>query len=620
MVVFEKTPLNLSKRVAVCLFFTVFCFFVIAIRLWHLQVVQGDYFREQSENNKRRTVRIAPPRGLITDRNGKVIVGNRPAFNIELVKEDSPNPVETVTRLAEIVGEDPSVLVPRIKGNVKRSPFQPKLILKDVSRDLVARVTARRHELPGITVRVSPTRDYPYGEMASHVLGYIREISATQVERSKAAGFRRLAGDLIGFQGIEAKWERYLWGERGSRVVVVNARGTKVAEDSYSPERPGHTIHLTLDFDTQRAADEALKGKRGAIVALDPQTGEVLALSSSPGFNPNVFTSELPKEVWKDLQSKTEKKLVNRSIEEVYPPGSVFKIIMAAAALTEKKTNLSKKINCPGHFPFKGRRYHCHKRTGHGLMNLHKSLVKSCDVYFYKMGLELGVDTIHKYATMFGLGQKTGIELPHEAGGLVPSKEWKKRRFKEKWYQGETLSVSIGQGANASTVLQMARAIAALINGGKVLKPYLVREIVAADGSWRDNKFKPTVLSELEISEETREAIMKALVGVVQEQGGTGRRARIEGLVVGGKTGTSQVVSESRFDEDNLFHQDHGWFVGYAPAENPQIVVAAINEHGGHGGSAAAPLVNKVMAAFFKKPAYDDVKVASNSQELGGNT
>ncbi len=598
----DRPVINVAWRVNVAIGVVCAAFFVIVLRLWYLQVLHGEQFREQSENNRLSTVYSPAPRGIIYDRNGKALVGNRPSFNVELVEEDSPNPKETIKRVAEIVGVSPEDLTARPLSS-KRRRFEPRLLLRDVSRDTLALVVAHRYELPGVIINVEPAREYPYGEFASHVLGYIREITRTQLDSSSYTGYRQ--GDLVGQFGLESKWEKYLQGRRGVQLVIVNAMGTRIGESSFEPEESGHDLTLTLDFDVQHAADEALRGKRGAIVAMDANTGEILGLSSSPSFDPNLFTKELSSAQWRALTGGHEKRMNNRAVQGVYPPGSVFKVFMAAAALAEGVVSKDERINCPGYLQFGSRNYHCHKKSGHGAVDLHSALVQSCDVYFYTVGQRLGIDRIHEYAAKFGLGMSTKLELADEARGLIPSSEWKRRAFKDpgeqKWYPGETLSVVIGQGAVTTTPLQITRALAALVNGGHVMKPYLVKMIGSVGAAYHDDKFSPQVESELDIPSPVLKVVREALVGVVNEERGTGKRARLDknsGILVGGKTGTAQVVSLDLGTSGQ--HNDHAWFAGYAPADNPKIVVTALVENGGHGGEAAAPLVRQVLEAYFK--------------------
>ncbi len=616
MPAYERINMNLALRVRASFAVLLVCFFVLGLRLWYLQIVQGAFFREKSENNRLRSVYIPPPRGLILDRDGVVLAKNRPSFNIELVVEDTPDPEKTIGILASIVGQDPSQLHAQLKSQRSRRPFEPKVVLKDVSRDVVAKVAARRYELPGIIVSVIPARQYVYGDFAAHVLGYIREINRNQLDSPKYAGYRM--GDLVGQYGVEARWERSLQGQRGIQAVIVNATGSRIAEASYDPERAGHNLTLTVDIDVQRAADDAMKNEKGAVVAMDPNTGEILALTSAPRFDPNMFTSEISAEQWQDLTSGKEQKLNNRAVQGAYHPGSVFKIFMDVAGLAEGVIGQRETVFCPGSMTVGHRVFHCHKHSGHGSVDHFGGLVQSCDVFFYTVGTRLGVDRIHDYATRFGLGEVTGLDIGEENPGLIPSTAWKKSYYKnpedQKWYLGETPSVSIGQGAVTVTPLQIARGVSAVVNGGKVMKPYLVKKIEAGDGSFKDDDFKPEVVGNADVEKWVLDTVRKDMEGVVNDPRGTGKRAKLNedlGISVGGKTGTAQVASGARTRVGEAL-SDHAWYVGVAPIEKPQIVVAALIENGGHGGVVAAPVVKQVMEAFFYKHLKQEGTSVSN--------
>lgn len=602
---FERNQTNLQMRVWTALAICFVCLSALVIRLWYLQIEQGAIFRDRSENNRLRTVHIPAARGLILDRLGEVLVRNRPSFNVELVAEDCPNQQEAITVLAQIVGQDPEELKARLAKDGKRRRFEPKLILRDVSRDIVAQISAQQQRLPGIVVSAVPTRDYPYGELSAHVLGYIREVSGEQLKSAAYSDY--LLGDIVGQYGIESELERYLRGERGIQGVVVNARGSKIAEAYRSPEKAGSNITLTLDHRVQIAADSALEGKKGAIVVMDVRSGEILAMASAPRFAPAIFTSEIPQDVWGALVDSKSNRLSNRAVQGAFAPGSVFKIFVAAAALSEGVVTPREKIWCPGYLKFGKRTFKCHKHSGHGSVSLFEAMIQSCDVYFYTVGQRLGVDRIHHYAhDLFGLGELTEIAGKDESKGIVPSTKWKEAYFKreedKKWYPGETLSVAIGQGAVTVTPVQIARSLAALVNGGKVLKPRLVKRVTAADGRVLfDAPAGPEVLKSVDLEPEVIERLKAAMLGVVADKRGTGKQAALPekfGISVAGKTGTAQVASR----ESGIKEEDHAWFTGYAPANNPQVVAVALIENGGHGGVAAAPAVRRVLAAYFGVP------------------
>lgn len=608
MTIFERTPINIMKRINIYIVLILIVFFTLIMRLIYLQLFNWKYFKDRSENNLLRTVYIKPPRGNIYDRNGEELVGNRPSFNVEITVEDCPNVNLVLKKIAKITSTPLDKLEQRLKDNTKRRRFESKILLKDIDRDLLAKVMAHKYELPGIIINVIPAREYKYNNFASHIMGYIRELSQEQLKSQKFSNAGYILGDIVGQFGIEERWEEYLQGKKGVQLVKVNANGIRISEESFDSEIQGHSLYLTIDKDVQLASDKALIDKKGAIVALNPNNGEILAMSSSPAFDPNIFTSDLSMDTWKDLNGPL-KKLHNRAIQGVYPPGSVFKIVMAVAGLAEGVITPETKINCPGFLSFAKRRYHCHKRAGHGAINLEMALAQSCDVYFYVLGQRLGINRIHEYAKKFGLDQKSGINLSNENSGLIPSTEWKKKYYRstpsqQKWYPGETLSVSIGQGANLVTPLQQANMLATLVNGGTLYEPHLIKKIISSDKKYIDDDFKKQIINKLGISPQILQTVKAALISVVNHERGTGKRAKLDpkfqDIIVGGKSGTSQVIGLNFKINDEL-HKDHGWFVGFAPAEKPEIVVAALAENGGGGGAVAAPMVKAVLEAYFLK-------------------
>jgi penicillin-binding protein 2 len=618
----SSSTLNVLFRVRVALGVLLVAFLLLGVRLWYLQVLKGHYFRVRSENNLLRTVYVSPPRGLILDRNGTVLAANRPAYDIEFVAEDCPNPKKTMADLAQIVGQPAEELIAKL-GEQKRRRFEPKVILADVSADVLARVAAQRYRLPGVILNVVATRKYVFSDFAAHTLGYIREVTREQLDNPQFVSY--MPGDLVGQFGLESRWENFLRGDRGIHTLVVNAAGVKISERSYKQELIGHNLSLTIDATVQAAADKALAGRRGAIVALDPRNGEVLAISSGPSFDPNIFAREVPVDIWRDLVNGVDKKMNNRAIQGTYAPGSVFKIVTAVAALSEGVIGPEERINCPGFYMFGSRPFRCHKSSGHGLVNLQSAMAQSCDVYFYTVGQRLGVDRIHDYAKRFGLGMLTGIELADERVGIVPSTEWKRNYFKreedKKWYPGETLSVAIGQGAVTLTPLQIARAVSVLVNGGRLFRPNLISRIESNYGGYRDQDFGKEPFVDQEFDARVIGLVRDSLVSVVNHASGTGHKAQLKpelNIVVAGKTGTAQVASIAREGNDEAL-KDHAWFAGYAPAQNPEIVVVALLENAGHGGAVAAPVVKAVMEAYFTRngqPAQttqESIRVAQSS-------
>lgn len=598
----DRTGLNLTPRILGATILCALCFTLLIGRLWYLQIVRGSFFRDRSENNRLRTILVPSPRGVILDRYGEPLVKNRPSFNIELVVEDAPNLNQVLADLAQIVGEDPNKLLERLSNQNKRRRFEAKVVMRDVPRDLMARVSAQRHRLPGVIISVVPVRDYPFHGLAAHTVGYLREISQEQLKSLNYQGYR--AGEMVGQGGIEAALERYLRGSQGAQSVIVNARGLKIGEAFFQPEIPGSDVQLTIDRNLQQVAEGALEGRRGSVVALDVQSGEILAMASAPAYEPSIFSGEIAKDVWSDLTDPSTSKLTNRALQGAFPPGSVFKMFVAAAALSEGVTDPNERTFCSGALRFGKRAFRCHKHSGHGSTSFYDALVQSCDVYFYTMGQRLGVDRIHQYAhDLFGFGEPIGLQGFDESSGLIPSTKWKAAYFRDpddkRWYPGETLPVAIGQGAVSTTPMQVARAVAALVNGGRLLKPRLVAKIVASDGRVLEQSnggaqvervidLEPGVLAE----------IKRAMIGVVEDKRGTGKRAALpkdSAIGVGGKTGTAQVVSR----ESGVNSEDHAWFVGFAPSDSPRIVVVSLIENGGHGGEVAAPVARAVMMRYF---------------------
>jgi penicillin-binding protein 2 len=454
------------------------------------------------------------------------------------------------------------------------------------------------------------------GPLAAHVLGYIGEIQAWQLEKRAFADYQQ--GEVIGQAGIEGVQQEALRGRAGGVNQIVDVAGRVVGDIDKIDPVPGGSVQLTIDLDLQEAAEAAFvpespeeHARIGAVVALDVHSGDVLAMASKPGFDPNAFAGGIDAAIWKQLTTDKWKPIQNRAISGQYPPGSTYKAIVAAAGLEAGVTDPGRRVFCPGWFRLGNRTYRCWKREGHGSVDLHKALVESCDVYFYTVGRDLGIDRLATFASGFHLGHSTGITLPQEKSGLIPTSGWKERRFKEPWMAGETISASIGQGFNLVTPLQLAVAYGAIANGGTVVKPRLVLRVADSDGRLVDGP-PPESLGVVPVKREYLDLVRAALEGVVHEPHGTGARARVPGVRVAGKTGTAQVVGLKHtegIDEDEVAFElrDHAWFVGFAPAQAPEIVVAAVSEHGGHGGSAAGPIVQKVLARYFDKRAVQEV-------------
>jgi penicillin-binding protein 2 len=571
-------------------------------RLYYLQVIEGPELVQQSQNNWFRVQGIPPMRGLIFDRNGALLVDNRPAFNVSILSRESKNPEEVVQRLAELIDVDPDPLVTRLVQARGLPSFKPVLLESDVSRDDVAVIEAHNLELPGILVSVQPKRHYVEGTRAAHLLGYLGEIS--REELSEGAFKDNRAGDFIGKFGVEKAFEHYFHGRRGWQQIEVNAFGRVTRVLNTKEALPGQNVYLSLDIELQGLAESLLEGKVGTVVAMNPSTGHVLAMAGSPTFDPNAFVEGMTYQLWDELTSNPFRPMENKAIQGQYPPGSTYKIVAAMAGLGENVITAQTRLFCPGQYRYGDRIFRCWKRRGHGWMHLQQAIAQSCDVYFYQVGERLGVDRLAKYAKACGLGAPTGIDLDNEARGLVPTSDWKLTRMGIPWQGGETLSVVIGQGFNLVTPMQMLCLISAVANDGVRYKPLVVSRIESPDGLLVKEQ-EPVPMGKLPVSEYGLHLIKKGLYDAVNKPGGTAWRSRIPGVGMAGKTGTAQVVGMPEDDERastknvDLLFQDHAWFVAYAPEKDPQIAVVVLVEHGGHGSSGAAPLAKQIVEKYL---------------------
>ena len=584
----------------------VLCLFgLLFLRLWFLQLLQGEEMQERSEHNRIRLLDLPPWRGMILDHQGQVLVANRPSYELVVVMEDVGNIPLLAGRLARLLRLDPPQLTAQLQ-NAKKAGLHQVRVRADLAWEEMARVETFQPELPGVLIQIQPKREYRHKGMACHVLGYLGEITDGQLKSGKFSNYKM--GDYLGKCGVELAWEKYLRGKRGSRRIEVDAYGRELGQlDSVFPTA-GANIYLTLDNRMQREAEACLEGQVGAIVALDPKTGRVLALASSPTFSQEAFERGLTNQEWQKINNDKTHPMENRALRGQYPPGSTYKIVIALAGLEEQVITPGTIVDCTGKLPVGNHVFHCWRKGGHGAMNLHRAMVHSCDIYFYEVGRRLGIARIAEWSRRFGLGAPTGLDLDKEMPGLVPSPAWKKARYHQPWHEGDTISVSIGQGYNLTTPIQMARVVAAIANGGIVYKPYLVEKVESPAGEIL-YQAKPEVQSRLRASPANLEVVRQSLVGVVND--GTGKAARLSNIQVAGKTGTSQVVA---MDRDNPKRkrgramEDHAWFVAYAPAGDPQVAVAVLIEHGGHGGEDAAPLARRVIKARLSEPEVAQVK------------
>jgi penicillin-binding protein 2 len=575
-------------------------FTILACSFWYFQVVQHEKYKELAENNHQRTIALRAPRGVMLDRNGKVLVENRSSFTISIVREHTKDLNRTAEVLSQVAGLNPKDVLDVVNRHRREPTYRPIVVVDDASLAQVAAVLARRleFELPDVVVEEVPTRQYPADSFAAHLFGYVGEASEGQIE---SEGLQ--SGAIVGQAGVEKVYNQLLMGENGARRVVVNSMGREIRTLEEIPAHEGRRVQLTIDIDLQRAAEEGFKagGFNGAAVVMDPRTGEVLAFTSRPGYDPNDFAAGIDRATWAGLNTDPLKPLQNRAIQGRYSPGSTFKIVVAVAALEEGVITPDFRVHCGGGATFYGRFFQCWKKGGHGSVDLRHAMEQSCNVYYYTVGNMVGVDKIHKWATILGLGGKTGIDLPNEIDGIVPSTEWKRQRYNEKWYAGETISVSIGQGQVSITPVSLAVMMSTVANGGTRWKPKLLKAIDEGSG-WKPVPAEAP-RSKVTLKPETVKALHDGLFLVVNGAG-TGGRARIPGKDVSGKTGTAQVISLSggrqaagRTDRDL---RDHGWFVFFAPRDNPEIAGVVFGEHNEHG-SHSAPIAKHVMETYFAK-------------------
>ena len=601
---YDDEALDSQKKRLLLVSGILFCFVaLILFRFWSLQIHKGAEYSKRADTNRVRVREVVAPRGNILDRKGRELVTNRPSFNVVLVREDSNDIDELLRKLSRIVDEDISVFWKRIREAEKRPRHIPVRLKEDVDWKTLAYLENHNQELPGIRIEVLPARVYHFGDMASHTIGYLGEISRRELEKQDTSVYR--GGDLVGKMGLESLREADLRGEKGLSFSEVNARGFEQQLLKSIEPLPGNEIHLTIDSDLQRVAEEVMMSadKSGAVVAMEVKTGRLLALVSTPPLHLEDFVGGISHAKWQDLLDNPRHPFVHKAVQGSYPPASTYKLITALAGLAKGVIDENTVIYCPGYYVFGNRRYRCWKHSGHGAVSLQRALSESCDVYFYQVGQRVGVDTLADYARKFGLGEPTGVELEHEKSGLVPTKKWKKERDGVRWQDGETLSVAIGQSYNQTTPLQICQLTAMLANGGKRYLPQLIEQVVNPDGEVI-GQFKPVLVDELAEDPHYLQLIRQGMVEVIQGKQGTGRIVRIEGLTMGGKTGTAQVVRVAQYKdmkEEDIPYQfrDHAWFTAYAPAEDPEIAVTVLVEHGLHGSSGAGPVAKAVMQQYF---------------------
>ena len=602
---FLDASFSVRKKIKVYAVLVIISFLVILIRVWYLQILKGEDFMGQSEQNRSRKISLPDYRGDIKDRRGKTLVNIRPSFSLYVTPEDAGDFSKSLGFLSELM----EINKGKLWNDIRQSPsFKNVLIKRDINRKEIAYIEENKMLLPGIHIKVEPLRSYVYKDFASHILGYVGEVSKGELMASKFGRYEQ--GDMIGKNGLEKIYESNLKGKKGFKEIEVDVSGRELKTLRKLSPKAGNSLVLTLDSRVQNKLEKLMdevSGKNpveGSVVVMKVQSGEIIAMVSKPSFDPNFFATGVSRKKWNNLVRDEKNPLQNRAVNGQYPPASTYKLVTAYAALSEKVVEPESTIFCPGYFRLGKRNYRCWKKRGHGNMNLHDALVQSCDVYFYTLGHRLGIDNLAKYANRLGLGELTGIELQGEKPGLVPSRQWKKRFKNEPWFPGETISASIGQGYNLVTPLQSARMISTIASGGILIRPYLVKKIEDSDGKLIQ-EFFPVVNRNIGIDPEVLKHLKEGLRGVVHEAHGTGHRARLKNVTVSGKTGTAQVVGMKASDEIDpeeeipYSFRDHAWFVAFAPYEKPEVAVSVIIEHGGHGGTTAAPIARKILETYF---------------------
>lgn len=591
-------------------------FFLLLLRLWYLQIIKVDDYRAMSENNRLRFLPVAASRGALMDRNGTVMVNNRPSFSLSIIPQEVKDVEGMLDRLASLLKLDRAELQERWEKTKGRARYYPVVIAVNITQDQVEIVEENRLRLPGVEVSVKPVREYAFQNSAAHLLGYIGEVSDKELDNAAYSDYN--PGDYIGKNGIEKAWEKELHGSDGGRQLEVDSRGRVLRVLSESSPSVGNSLVLTVDSRLQRTAEQAFGGQAGAAVVMNVNNGEVLAFVSSPTFDPALFAGRIPADIWKGYLEDKRRPLENKALSGQYPPGSTFKMLTALAGIEAGVVNENTTVHCDGVYQMGGSKFRCWSKSGHGGVNLRKSLKESCDVYYYQLGEKLGVDRIAAMAERFMLGRELGIGLQNEKKGLIPTSAWKLKRFGKKWFPGETLPVAIGQGYVLMTPIQLASMVATVANEGTIYRPHLVKKVVDPDGK-TIKEFSPEILGSTGISPASFKKVKQGLFAVVNDPGGTGANARLWDVKVAGKTGTSQVVKLGEDRKKALAYQykDHGLFVAFAPFEKPEIAVAVVVEHGGGGGAVAAPIAGKILRSYFdlQKPPAPKLKPEETAAE-----
>jgi penicillin-binding protein 2 len=589
----ESNRQLIQQRLNLFRFPVLFVFLILAARLWQLQIIQGSEYAIKAERNRIRTIELVAPRGTISDRNGIPLVENRPSFDVLLYREAMKDKSATIRFLQEKLLMKPEDIEARLRRNKGTGLYRPILLKEDAGMEDISVIEAHRRDHPEIQLGPEPRRLYRYGKLAAHLMGYVGEISEQELAAKTFPG--ATSRSLVGKAGVESSYNQLLVGKDGERQVLVDSMGREVGPVDEIDSVIGGEVQLTLDLDLQSIAEKALENKVGAIVAMDPRNGEILAMASAPSFDPNAFSARISSEEWNELVNDPNRPMQNRAIQNSYSPGSIFKLIMAEAGLEEGMLDSNPGVRCTGSAIFYGRTFHCHDKKGHGTLHLEQAIMKSCNIFFYELGQRLGISKIAEHAQSLGFGEKTGIDLPGERSGVMPSPEWSQQVRHIKWYAGETISVSIGQGAVSTTPLQLLRAVSAIAAGGLLTMPHVLLKAEKAP----DKELKWST-RRIPIGEDRAARIRDGMWQSVNG-GGTGHNAAVPGQDICGKTGTVQVVSNEKKKQVEGDTEDHSWFAGFGNRDNPEIAVVVFIEHGGKGGVAAAPLAQQIFKTYFDK-------------------
>lgn len=573
---------------------------ILLIFFWKIQIIDHKKYWKKSEANRIREVRIPFQRGLILDRNGVILADNTASFKASVIRENIEDSRKSYPKMARLLDIPLEELKKRINKYRELPVFHPIVVKDDLTLKEVSRIESRKIEMPGLMIQAEPKRYYPFGSLASHVLGYLQEISKQEIEARRYED--KMMGDLLGKKGVEKQYESYLSGKKGKVFKIVDSLGRKKGEVTRIEPEKGKNVVLTIDFDLQKKAEDLLKGKEGVVVVMDTEKGEILALASYPNFNPNKFINRFTPEEWLDLVRDPEFPLENRAIRGLYAPGSLFKLVIALGSLDLNLITERTHFYCSGSTRIYGHPFSCWYKPGHGQMNLYTGIQNSCNIYFYHVGKRLGIENIAHYSRMLGFGSRTGIDLPGEKKGIVPSPEWKKEVRGTPWYPGETISVSIGQGPLLVTPIQVAVYTSLIANRGIKVTPHLLKK--DANGSLEE-RFESFGKESIGLESTHFEKVIQGMWRVVNK-GGTGRAARVKDFDVCGKTGSTQVMSSAnvkKMEEEGKEIKTHSWFTGFAPKNNPQIVVSVLVEYGGMGGATAAPIARELFRLHKEK--YD---------------